>query len=68
MKQQPHNLVVVDFLEQIPPLHTELCAGTGEDILIEIITYLDGQRVRCFALTRTQSLFNQILSSNQTTT
>jgi F-type H+-transporting ATPase subunit beta len=50
------SVVVARFPHQIPPIHTELRAGADEEVVIEVITHLDSQRVQGIALTRTQGL------------
>ncbi|MFZ6030151.1 MAG: F0F1 ATP synthase subunit beta [Chloroflexota bacterium] len=50
------SVVTVDFLQRLPPLHTELRTGPDEETVIEVITHLGPQRVQGIALTRTQGL------------
>ena len=50
------SVVVAQFPHQLPPMHTELRAGAGEEVVIEVIAHLDSHRVQGIALTRTQGL------------
>ena len=50
------SVVVTQFLRQLPPMHTELRAGAGQEVVIEVITHLDSHRVQGIALTPTQGL------------
>lgn len=49
---------VIDILfdELLPPIHSLLCAGTENQIAIEVLSQLDAHRVRGIALTPTQGL------------
>ena len=50
------SVVVAQFPRKLPPMHTELRAGADGEVVVEVISHLDGQRVQGIALTRTQGL------------
>jgi F-type H+-transporting ATPase subunit beta len=50
------SVVDVIFGNDLPPINSLLSTGTNNEILIEVLSQLDQQRVRCIALTPTQGL------------
>ena len=50
------NVVDVRFPEQLPDLYNELVAGDDNQIMLEVLSHLDDERVRSIALTDTQGL------------
>ncbi|WP_299198547.1 F0F1 ATP synthase subunit beta [uncultured Amphritea sp.] len=50
------SVVDVVFDRQLPPIRSLLKTGAEKQILIEVFSQLDQQRVRCIALTPTQGL------------
>jgi len=50
------SVVDVLFEHRLPPIHSVLRAGADAQIVIEVLTQLDGRRVRGIALTPTQGL------------
>jgi len=50
------SVVDVRFEQSLPPLNSVLRAGGNSEIVIEVMTQLDAQRVRGIALTPTQGL------------
>jgi F-type H+-transporting ATPase subunit beta len=50
------SVVVAYFPNQLPPIHTELRAGSDKDVVIEVLTHMDSHRAQGIALTRTQGL------------
>jgi F-type H+/Na+-transporting ATPase subunit beta len=61
------SVVVVKFPDRLPPIGTVLKAGEGREVILEVVTHLDDQRVQGIALTRTQGLArrSQVLDTNR---
>ena len=51
------SVVDVEFLENIPPIHSLIRSGEDDGILIETAVHLDEQRVRGIALNATAGLY-----------
>ncbi|MDE2247408.1 MAG: F0F1 ATP synthase subunit beta [Xanthomonadaceae bacterium] len=50
------SVVDMRFADHLPPVHALLRAGNGQQVVIEVQSQLDAQRVRGIALTPTQGL------------
>jgi F-type H+-transporting ATPase subunit beta len=50
------SVVIGYFPHNLPPVHTEILAGAGQEVVLEVINHLSPERVQCIALTRTQGL------------
>jgi F-type H+-transporting ATPase subunit beta len=50
------SVVDARFSGTLPDVQTALRAGSEGDVVIEVVTHLDGGRVRCIAITPTQGL------------
>jgi F-type H+-transporting ATPase subunit beta len=50
------SVVDVRFEHSLPPIYTMLHAGAKGEIVMEVLSQLDANRVRCIALTPTQGL------------
>lgn len=50
------SVVDVHFPKRLPPINSKLTAGDDGGIVLEVITHLDAEQVRCIALTPTQGL------------
>jgi len=50
------SVVIAQFPDELPPVHTELLAGEDGRIVLEVINHLSPERVQCIALTSTQGL------------
>jgi F-type H+-transporting ATPase subunit beta len=50
------SVVDVRFAQSLPPIYSVLHAGAKSEVVMEVLSQLDANRVRCIALTPTQGL------------
>ncbi|MBD3181160.1 F0F1 ATP synthase subunit beta [Candidatus Poribacteria bacterium] len=50
------SVVDINFSNQLPSINNQLIIGDEDEIIVEVITHLDNETVRCIALTPTHGL------------
>ena len=50
------SIVDVRFDQHLPPIYSMLHAGADSQVVMEVLSQLDANRVRCIALTPTQGI------------